>query len=113
MASAWHVHVVLGFDHFAPPYNSSLNEPDGCIKPDALPLPTIVAESGWFESWPRLDADKDLWLVGGIPHVQLVFLAKWTEAEAGSVKGNFEVHGRDSAGTPALLQTKVTHLKDF
>ncbi|EEP80896.1 predicted protein [Uncinocarpus reesii 1704] len=62
---------------FAAPYTYATKEPDACILPGTLPLPTVVVETGWLESWPRLDADKDLWLVGGAS-VELVLLIRWT-----------------------------------
>lgn len=72
-----------------------------------LPFPTIVVESGWTESCARLNNDKDLWLIGGRPHVQLVFLIKWAKLSGGRVKGDIEIHGRDQSGNAMLLQTEV------
>ncbi|KKZ68031.1 hypothetical protein EMCG_06241 [[Emmonsia] crescens] len=70
-----------------------------------LSLPTVVVETGWSESWPRLDADKDLWLVGGAS-VELVLLIRWTKITGGRVKGDLYVHGKNPAGKVVLLQTE-------
>ncbi|KAF3895011.1 hypothetical protein GTR04_4017 [Trichophyton interdigitale] len=97
--------VGTTFTGFAAPYTSAVKEPDACILPDSLPLPTIAVESGWSESWPRLEADKDLWLVGGAA-VELVLLIRWTKISNGRVKGDLHVHGRDLAGNVVLLRTE-------
>ncbi|OAX78619.1 hypothetical protein ACJ72_07069 [Emergomyces africanus] len=98
--------VGTTFERFSTPYLSSAKEPDSCFLPDMLPLPTIVVESGWTESYTRLNNDKDLWLIGGRPHVQLVFLIKWAKLPGGRVKGDTEIHGRDQSGNATLLQTE-------
>ncbi|KAM5447896.1 hypothetical protein MaudCBS49596_005691 [Microsporum audouinii] len=97
--------VLLAFKGFATPYTSATKEPDACILPDTLPLPTVAVETGWSESWPRLNADKDLWLVGGAS-VELVLLIRWTKISGGRVKGDLHVHGKDPAGNVVLLQTE-------
>ncbi|KAL1955223.1 hypothetical protein VTO42DRAFT_8882 [Malbranchea cinnamomea] len=97
--------VGTTFTGFATPYASATQEPDACILPDTLPIPTVVVETGWSESWPRLDADKDLWLVGGAS-VELVLLIRWTKLNGGRVKGDLHVHGKDPAGNVVLLQTE-------
>ncbi|PGH35562.1 hypothetical protein GX50_01543 [[Emmonsia] crescens] len=97
--------VGTTFKGFATPYTSATKEPDACILPDTLSLPTVVVETGWSESWPRLDAEKDLWLVGGAS-VELVLLIRWTKMSGGRVKGDLHVHGRNPAGNVVLLQTE-------
>ncbi|KAG5295599.1 hypothetical protein I7I50_08399 [Histoplasma capsulatum G186AR] len=98
--------VGTTFERFSSPYLSSAKQPDSCFLPDMLPFPTIVVESGWTESCARLNNDKDLWLIGGRPHVQLVFLIKWAKLSGGRVKGDIEIHGRDQSGNAMLLQTE-------
>ncbi|KAL2000059.1 hypothetical protein VTN02DRAFT_3622 [Thermoascus thermophilus] len=56
--------VGTTFNSFTGPYIHSSKEPDLFLRPDTHPLPRIVVESGWTESWPRLDADRDLAEVG-------------------------------------------------
>ncbi|EER40036.1 conserved hypothetical protein [Histoplasma capsulatum H143] len=97
----------------ASPYLSSAKQPDSCFLPDMLPFPTIVVESGWTESCAQLNNDKDLWLIGGRPHVQLVFLIKWAKLSGGRVKGDIEIHGRDQSGNAMLLQTEITRAQIF
>ncbi|EFE41463.1 hypothetical protein TRV_03822 [Trichophyton verrucosum HKI 0517] len=98
--------LLLALAGFAAPYTSAVKEPDACILPDSLPLPTVAVESCWSESWPRLEADRDLWLVGGTA-VELVLLIRWTKISNGRVKGDLHVHGRDLAGNVVLLRTEV------
>ncbi|KAL1958792.1 hypothetical protein VTO42DRAFT_3911 [Malbranchea cinnamomea] len=42
--------VGTTFPGFATPYTSATKEPDACILPGTLPLPTVVVETGWSES---------------------------------------------------------------
>lgn len=100
--------ILLAYKGFAAPYTSAVKEPDACILLDTLPLPTVVVETGWPESWPRLDADKDLWLVGGAS-VELVLLVRWTKISGNRVKGDLHVHGKNPAGNVVLLQTEVSN----
>ncbi|EFQ99778.1 hypothetical protein MGYG_02791 [Nannizzia gypsea CBS 118893] len=69
-------------------------------------LPSLVIETGWSESWPKLGRDKDLWLQGGFPEVQLVLLIKWSKISSNRVKGTIEIHGRNG-GVTQLLQTEA------
>lgn len=82
-------------------------EPDVCIRPGTLPLPTVVIESRWSESWSSLLADKDLWLLGG-PAVEVVILIRWTKLTGGRIKGNLQLHGRDAARDAVLIQEEVS-----
>ncbi|EFR01840.1 hypothetical protein MGYG_04839 [Nannizzia gypsea CBS 118893] len=94
------------FKGFQPPYAASRKEPDHALLPDDQEFPSLVFESAWSESMPRLHRDKDLWLQGGRPDTQLVFLVKWSKSVHGVVRGIVEVHGRNSAGAPQLLQVE-------
>ncbi|KKZ59940.1 hypothetical protein EMCG_05231 [[Emmonsia] crescens] len=98
--------VGTTFQNFQGPYAFSSKEPDLAILPNAQPLPTIVVESCWSESDPKLQQDVQLWLEGGAPTVQLVMLLEWSKSSATQVKGRIEVHGRNSAGTIGLLQAE-------
>ncbi|EZF71425.1 hypothetical protein H105_06390 [Trichophyton soudanense CBS 452.61] len=95
------------FGGLQPPYSASRKEPDFALLPDGQSLPILVFETGWSESAPRLHHDKDLWLRGGRPEVQLVFLVKWSKSAGGVVRGIIEVHGRNGVGEPQLLQTET------
>ncbi|KAN0071895.1 hypothetical protein V8E54_009624 [Elaphomyces granulatus] len=83
-------------------------EPEGFIRPfeSRANLPTIAVETGWSESWPILLNEKDLWLLGGAPDVQLVFLIVWTQLDGNRVQGDLYVYGRDVTGAPILMQAE-------
>lgn len=97
----------IGFHAFGPPYSTASKEPDVCIRPDTLPLPTVAVDSRWSESWPRLLADKDLWLLGGAA-VEAVILFQWTKLAGGQVRGTLQLHGRDAARNVVLIQEEVS-----
>ncbi|KAN0081831.1 hypothetical protein V8E54_003129 [Elaphomyces granulatus] len=77
----------------------------------------LVIESGWSESLAQLRQDRNVWLNGGRPEVQIVILINWKKVTAG-VKGTVEVYVQGSsqplqeetifpepAGTPAQTIT--------
>lgn len=97
----------VAYEGFVAPYASSSKEPDICIRPDRSLLPTFVIESGWSESWPRLLADKNLWLAGG-PTVEAVLLIRWTKVAGNHIKGDLQLYGRDAARNIALIQAEVS-----
>lgn len=76
-----------------PPYAGARKEPDLLIRPDNQPLPSIVIESGWSESYTRLMDDVSLWLVGGNGAVNAVLLLNWQTVEStNTVRGVVEVY---------------------
>jgi hypothetical protein len=93
-------------------YSCSSKEPEGFIRPfeSRANLPTIAVETGWSESWPILLNEKDLWLLGGAPDVQLVFLIVWTQLDGNRVQGDLYVYGRDVTGAPILMQAEVSDI---
>ncbi|GKZ23112.1 hypothetical protein AbraIFM66951_000018 [Aspergillus brasiliensis] len=91
-----------GFYNFPAPWAAgSYKEPDVYIIHPATFLPTVVIESGYYnESSTKLQYDKDLWLLGGAPHVNVVILIKWDkEADSNRVSGWIELHRRGDSGT--------------
>jgi hypothetical protein len=84
----------------------SFKEPDAYIQPKGCPLPTVVFEVGYSESYPRLLRDKDLWLVGAAAHVNVVVLIKWSLLTQSRIKGRLEVWRKNQ---PAPL----TFVRDF
>lgn len=71
-------------------------------------MPTLVFESGFSESHPRLDDDVPLWITGGAPTVQLVFLLKWNKmASLARIEGVINIYGKDENGYPVLLLSQV------
>ena|SRR5271154_1132985 len=94
--------------NFAPPYASAHKEPDQCIVPRGLTMPTVVTEAGWTEHHPRLLSDMKLWLGGGAGAVKLVFVIKWYKPTTGNrVRGVVELHGLDQAGNDVRIQDVV------
>ncbi|KAL2012008.1 hypothetical protein VTN00DRAFT_4726 [Thermoascus crustaceus] len=86
------------FEGFRPPYALSHKEPDSCILTIDQGMPTIVFESGWTESHPRLRSDTNLWTIGGASTVQLVFTIQWSKLSGGRVEGVMEVYNRSACG---------------
>jgi hypothetical protein len=97
----------VAFKNFGPPYTLSSKEPGRCVCPVGLYLPTVVIESGWSESRPRLHNDVNLWLKGGAGAIKIVLLFKWSKSTSGQVRGHVKVHNLDPAGNVNLLQTEV------
>lgn len=85
----------------------SRKEPDYCLYPRSLDLPTIVVESGWSESMPSLERDMNLWLQGGNGAVQLVLIIKWTKHTDQRVSAGFRVFSLNADGNIKHLQTEV------
>ncbi|KAE8306439.1 hypothetical protein BDV41DRAFT_569939 [Aspergillus transmontanensis] len=78
--------VGTTFDSFTGQYAHSSKEPDLFLRPATYSLPSIVVESGWSECWPRLHADKDLWMYGSTT-VNVVVLLKWSKYVGNRCKG--------------------------
>ncbi|KAL1885381.1 hypothetical protein Plec18167_000874 [Paecilomyces lecythidis] len=95
------------FSSFEAPYASSHKEPDQCIRPKGLDLPTLVVESGWSESRSVLHNDRDLWLIGGSRVVQAVMVLKWSKTEHGRVEGDVELFDLDASGSVRSLQKEI------
>ncbi|GAB1207217.1 hypothetical protein APSETT445_005930 [Aspergillus pseudonomiae] len=96
--------VGTRFATFTGPYVLSSKEPDSFLRPDTNDLPLIVIESGWSESWPRLQCDKDLWL-NGSSEVNVVILLMWSKISNNRAKGMAEVWSR-SGGDGGLIVCK-------
>ncbi|KAB8202720.1 hypothetical protein BDV34DRAFT_236757 [Aspergillus parasiticus] len=74
------------FDSFTGQYTHSSKAPDLFLRPATYSLPSIVVESGWSECWPRLHADKDLWMYGSTTF-NVVVLLKWSKCVRNRCKG--------------------------
>ncbi|KAL1980205.1 hypothetical protein VTN96DRAFT_4471 [Rasamsonia emersonii] len=94
--------VGTRFTGFSGIYTGSSKEPDLFIRLNTYPLPTVVVESGWSESWPHLQSDKNLWFSGG-PAVTYVILLQWSKGANNRVKGVVEVYHRNAVGAEILL----------
>ncbi|GLA87419.1 hypothetical protein AtubIFM56815_001845 [Aspergillus tubingensis] len=100
-------HVNLGgnsgfYGNFVSPWADSYKEPDTYIinYESPSPLPTVVIESGYTESTARLYADRDLWLQGGAPHVNVVILIKWNKRVDNHIGGWIKLHRRGGSDVP-------------
>ncbi|KAJ9205755.1 hypothetical protein DTO166G4_4630 [Paecilomyces variotii] len=101
------LNVGTRFTGFSGVYTGSSKEPDLLLRPDTHgSLPRVIVESGWSESWPHLEADKNLWFSGGLD-VAYVILLKWTRIANGYVTGLIEVWHRNPAGAVIQLHREV------
>ncbi|CRG83137.1 hypothetical protein PISL3812_00485 [Talaromyces islandicus] len=91
---------------FEPPYQSSHKEPDLVVEPLGAKYPTIVFECGWSETSKKLIEDMRIWILGGNPEVQLVFIAKFSRLTGSRIEGYVELYGRDENCQPTLLTRK-------
>lgn len=69
-------------------------------------MPCVVLEVSFMESWPKLQEDKDLWLQGGAPHVNVVLLVKWDKQSNGQVAGYLEIYRRGCATSHRVVSTR-------
>ncbi|KAE8376254.1 hypothetical protein BDV26DRAFT_282805 [Aspergillus bertholletiae] len=74
-------------------------EPDFAFLHAGATIPSVVAEIGLSESWPRLLQDKTLWLQGGARHLNAV-LVKWNKRANNWVTGYLEVHRSGGSVSP-------------
>ncbi|PWY90102.1 hypothetical protein BO70DRAFT_134172 [Aspergillus heteromorphus CBS 117.55] len=87
------IYVGRGTTHhgFSGPYLKSCKRPDGHITVNSdSPL---VVEGGWENAWPRIQADKDLWIYG-TTSTHIVILLKWSKTADDKVQGVAEVWRR-------------------
>lgn len=99
----------LVFDTFTAPYQHSWRQPEFYLKPRHQALPTLVVESGWAESYPSLIQDKDLWLIGGSPHVNVVFVFEWSKSPRNRIRGRLGVY-RKQGGLVQVESILPAHL---
>ncbi|CRG90861.1 hypothetical protein PISL3812_07907 [Talaromyces islandicus] len=85
-------------------YQGSIKQPDYTIRPAVATMPTIVCESGWSESAAKLREDMRIWLIGGRPHVQAVFVAEFSKRRDGRVAGIVEQFEPDPNGDIRSVQ---------
>lgn len=84
---------ALAFNNFT---SLSSKEPDLFVSLDTHSQPQLGVESGWTESYPRLLADKNLWM-GGMNNVQLVIILRWSKISNQRMKGFAELWSRSQA----------------
>lgn len=96
---------IIGIKRFTGTYQNSRKEPDLLLRPDNQEMPSIVVESGWSESYPRLISDMELWLNGSVD-VNVVLVLKWSKLSNLRVSGFIEVWIRGKNG-PIKKQAAV------
>ncbi|KAJ9191511.1 hypothetical protein DTO164E3_6896 [Paecilomyces variotii] len=90
------------------PYARSRKEPDLLLRVDGRRLPSLVVESGWSESFPRLEEDMNLWLVGGQGQVKATIILNWRRVRnTDTVRGNVLLYTLDRNNMPRLQQDIV------
>jgi len=82
---------------FTGPYQNSRKDPDLLLRPDNQKMPSVVIESGWSETYPRLLSDMQLWLNGSVD-VNVVLVLKWSKLSNSRVSGFIEAWVRDTNG---------------
>ena len=93
---------------FHPPYASCRKEPDVQIRPNNQRFPSIVMESGWSETIPRIHDDINSWLIGGNGFVKAVIILKWHRVgHTNAVGGHAELYTLDTDGIPCLMQEET------
>jgi hypothetical protein len=92
---------------FSAPYSASRKQSDFQLRPRGEAMPTIAFESGWSEPNSRLHRDLNLWIVGGAPVLQAVFLLKWSRLAGNRVSGTVSLYTRDNVtGNPFLVTSE-------
>ncbi|KAE8135372.1 hypothetical protein BDV38DRAFT_285006 [Aspergillus pseudotamarii] len=96
------------FSCFQGEYVGSRHEPDFFLRWGTIRMPKFVIETGWNESWSRLQDDMNLWLVGGAGDVGGVLLLKWHKVgNSNKVRGKAELYGLDQNGMPVRKESKI------
>ncbi|KAJ9195159.1 hypothetical protein DTO164E3_6920 [Paecilomyces variotii] len=89
-------------------YSNSRKEPDLLLRPDARPMPSLVMESGWSESLPRLQNNMNLWLIGSQGQVKAtIILNGKLVANTNTVRGGVELYTLDRNRMPHLQQNII------
>ncbi|GLI75525.1 hypothetical protein PoHVEF18_003781 [Penicillium ochrochloron] len=70
-------------------------------------LPTVVTESGWAESMPRMQEDMEMVLTGLNHAVKIYIIEKWKNLSGGRVSGQVELYEHGCGGVPALDQVET------
>lgn len=100
--------VPSAIDFFYPPYESCRKEPDLQIRPNNQRFPSLVIESGWSESIPRIHDDINSWLIGGNGFVKAVLILKWhVIGYSNAIGGHAELYTLDTNGIPSLTQEET------
>jgi hypothetical protein len=99
----------VGFNTFAAPYQMSFAEPNLYLKPSGFPLPTVVFVSGFSQLYPYLLMQKDVWLIGGAAHVNIVFIVEWCQISQSRIEGRLEFWRKNQQGPETFV--RISHRK--
>jgi hypothetical protein len=89
------------------PHVGQTKAPNMAIRERTASLPSVVFESGWSESLPKLRDDMRKWITGGNGRVKMVILINWRHDGNNRVRGEVEVWILARDGTPRLRETHV------
>lgn len=101
--------VPLAIRSFLPSYASSRKEPNIKFRPGNQRFPSIVMETGWSESIPRIRDDINVWLLGGKEFVKAVLIVEWHRIrDSDAIGGNAELYTLDDTNTSPILRQEET-----
>lgn len=89
----------------------SFAEPNLYLEPRGFPMPTIVFVSGFSQLYPYLLMQKDVWLIGGAAHVNIVFIVKWSEIAR--VEGRLEIWRKNQQGPENIVRIARRNIISF
>lgn len=99
-------------DNFVGVHAGSFAEPDFCFVPwrndRHREFPSVVIESGWWESGQKLKEDKEIWLAGSGAQVRVVLQAKFSPPDIQNEIGLTMAIWRAQPGGSAASQVIVT-----
>lgn len=88
-------------------------EPDCAFYAQGAKSPSVILETGYSETWPKLEEDKDLWLRGGSQFVNAVLLVKWNKRSGNRIAGYLELHrtnGQQSSRVVSNVHSNKSYL---
>lgn len=98
-------------NNFAGVHAGSFREPDFCFVPRRdgrhPEFPSVVIESGWWESGQKLKEDREIWQVGSGAQVRAVLQAKFSRPNIQKEIGLTLAIWRTQPGGPTVSQVIV------
>lgn len=81
-------------------------EPDFAYQSTTSPLPCVVFETGYTESWSKLLENRNIWLKGNVPNINAVcLLLKFNKKSNNRVAGYLELHRRARPVLPRVVSS--------
>jgi hypothetical protein len=87
--------------------------PNLYLKPSGFPLPTIVFVSGFSQLYPYLLMQKDVWLIGGAAHFNIVFIEKWSQISQSRIEGRLEIWRKNQQGPATFVRISLRNIVSF